>query len=73
LPSGITQVSGNFDFGDAIAVIHQDSTVAQGLSNYSNESLERIKGKKSSDIEGILGHKDFDEVIHRDNLVLLND
>jgi glutamate 5-kinase len=72
LPSGITQVSGDFDFGDAVAVTYQENIIAHGLSNYSNESLMRIKGKKSSEIEGILGHKDFDEVIHRDNLVLLD-
>jgi glutamate 5-kinase len=71
LPSGITSIEGKFEFGDAVAINYQETVVAHGLSNYSNEALVRIKGKKSSEIETILGYKDFDEVIHRDNLVLL--
>ena len=45
--------------------------VACGLVNYSSADLVRIKGCKSGEIHAILGHKDFDEVIHRDNLVIL--
>jgi glutamate 5-kinase len=73
LPSGVTHIKGHFDFGDAIAITYQDTVIAHGLSNYSDEALGRIKGKKSSEIESILGYKDFDEVIHRDNLVVLQD
>jgi glutamate 5-kinase len=71
LPSGITQVAGEFDFGDAIAVLHEDTVIAKGLSNYSSAALSKIKGKKTSEIEKVLGYKDYDEAIHRDNLVLL--
>jgi len=46
--------------------------LARGLVSYSSRDIGRIRGRKSSEIEGILGHKDFDEVIHRDNLVLLH-
>jgi glutamate 5-kinase len=71
LPSGITQVEGDFEFGDAIAVLHENTVIAKGLSNYNNGALSKIKGKKTSEIEKVLGYKDYDEAIHRDNLVLL--
>jgi glutamate 5-kinase len=71
LPSGITQVEGEFEFGDAVAVLHESNVLAKGLSNYSSDALSRIKGKKTSEIERVLGYKDYDEAIHRDNLVLL--
>ena len=45
--------------------------LARGLSNYSSEELDMIKGAKTSEIENLLGHKHFDEVIHRDDLVIL--
>ena len=44
---------------------------ARGLTKYSSADLERIKGLKTSQIESVLGHKDYDEVIHRDDLVIL--
>lgn len=72
LPSGVTKVEGRFDFGDAVAVVHEGIVVAQGLSNYSSSAVERIKGKQTGDIAAALGYKDYDEVIHRDNLGLLN-
>ena len=72
LPSGITQAEGNFEFGDAIAIIFENKIVAQGLSNYGAEALKRIKGKQTREIAEVLGYKDFDEVVHRDNLVLMS-
>jgi len=45
--------------------------MARGLTNYSSEELHIIKGAKTSEIEELIGHKHFDEVIHRDNLVIL--
>ena len=45
--------------------------LARGLTNYSSEELTRIKGAKTSEIEALIGHKHFDEVIHRDDLVIL--
>ncbi|EJW98420.1 protein containing PUA domain protein, partial [gut metagenome] len=45
--------------------------LARGLSHYSSDELERIKGCRSSEIEEIIGHKNYDEVIHRDDLVIL--
>ena len=72
LPAGIYQVVGDFQSGSTISVIDKEGhELARGLVHYTASELERIKGCKSSDIEGILGHKNFDEVIHRDDLVIL--
>ncbi|MBI4556930.1 MAG: glutamate 5-kinase [Candidatus Hydrogenedentes bacterium] len=72
LPAGITSVQGEFEIGAAVKVLDDRGRhIATGLANYSSGDLQQIKGCKSKEIAGILGHKDFDEVIHRDNLVLL--
>lgn len=72
LPSGIISVSGNFDTGDAVYCLdHEGNRIAKGLVNYSSEEIEKIKGKNTKEIEGILGYKYSDEIIHRDNLALL--
>lgn len=71
LPSGVTSVTGAFAFGEAVDVVHGDHVVARGLTNYGHEALQRIKGRHTRDIADLLGAKDFDEVIHRDNLVWL--
>ncbi|MEW6087004.1 MAG: glutamate 5-kinase [bacterium] len=74
LPSGITKLSGKFKIGDRVIVASIDNQeFACGLVNYNYEDLEKIKGKNTDDIKNILGYKDYDEVIHRDNLVLLKD
>lgn len=71
LPSGITKVEGAFNVGDAVTCLTEDGKkIAKGLTNYSSQELMRIKGEKTSEIEGLLGYKYSDEVIHRDNLVL---
>lgn len=69
LPSGVRGVLGEFRFGDAVDVLHAGLVVARGLVNYPTEALLRIRGHHTRDIEGLLGHKDFDEVIHRDQLL----
>lgn len=72
LPSGIVKVEGPFNVGDAVNCLSRDGRkVAKGLTNYSSEEIERIKGKKTFEIEKILGYKYSDEVIHRDNLVVI--
>lgn len=72
LPAGITAVDGVFEPGSTISVKNADGhELARGLSHYSSEELDLIKGCKSSEIEDILGHKNYDEVIHRDDLVIL--
>lgn len=70
LPSGVVSVKGDFDTGDAIYCVDgHGRRIAKGLTNYSLRELEKIKGRKTSEIEKILGYRYSDEVIHRDNLV----
>ncbi|GAB5047497.1 glutamate 5-kinase [Thermodesulfovibrio sp. TK110] len=72
LPSGIKKVEGDFDVGDAVYCIDEKGEkIAKGLVNYSSCEIKLIKGKKTSEIEKILGYKYTDEVIHRDNLVIV--
>jgi glutamate 5-kinase len=72
LPSGIMKIEGTFEVGDYIRCLDsRGNRVAKGLTNYSSEDLDRIRGKKTSEIEKILGYKYSDEVIHRDNLVVV--
>ncbi len=71
LPSGIAAVSGQFNVGDPVQFAGPDGQVlGNGLVNYSAGDINKIKGLRSSDIAGCLGEKPYDEVIHRDNLVL---
>ena len=73
LPSGVTEVRGSFAVGAPVHCLDRDGRViAAGLSNYAASDIERIRGCKTHEIETILGGKDHDEVIHRDNLVLLD-
>lgn len=72
LPAGIAQVEGNFEAGNTISVVEKNGhELARGLTNYSSEELIMIKGAKTAEIETLIGHKHFDEVIHRDDLVIL--
>ena len=72
LASGIIEVTGQFDSGDPISCINQDGKeFARGLVNFSSELLGRMKGLKTQDIQQQIGPQEYDEVIHRDNLVIL--
>ena len=74
LPSGIVEVRGTFGVGAPVHCLRKNGeAVAAGLCNYRSQDIEKIKGVKSNHIQEILGYKDSDEVIHRDNLVLLDD
>lgn len=70
LPSGITKVDGEFKRGSVVRVLGKNGEIARGIVNYSSEEIDRIKGCQSKDIFVILGYRDYDEVIHRDNLSL---
>ena len=70
LPSGIVDVEGDFGMGDVVSVVYNGKEIARGLVNYSSDEIRRIKGCKSSEIEAILGYKQKDEVIHRDDMVI---
>lgn len=72
LPAGVFAVQGEFLPGSTVSVIDKDAhELARGLVHYSSAELEHIKGCNSGEIANILGHKNFDEVIHRDDLVIL--
>ena len=71
LPIGIRQVDGRFERGDAVVVRDGDGReVARGLAAYGASDAERIAGKRSLEIEAILGYRGRDEMIHRDDLAL---
>ena len=72
LPSGITKIEGNFTKGAVVSIVHKQKEIAKGLVFYSSDEIEKIKGHKSKDIEKILCRKDYDEVIHRDNLTVIS-
>ena len=72
LASGITAVKGEFKFGDAVRIVtHEGREFAKGITNFSHTELAMIKGKKTSQIKEMLGDKSYDEVIHRDNMIIL--
>lgn len=72
LPVGVTAVEGDFDRGDTIQVYSAPGReIARGQTNYSAAELGRIRGRQSVEIEAILGYTYGDEVIHRNNLVVL--
>ncbi len=71
LPIGIISVEGYFQPGNVVRISSPEGEeFARGITNYSSEDLNRIKGNNSNNIEQILGYKDYDEVVHRDNLAL---
>jgi glutamate 5-kinase len=72
LPVGVRRVSGKFDRGDTVRVLDPDGNdIARGLANYDATDIDRIYGRQSSEIETILGFDYGDEVIHRNNMILL--
>lgn len=72
LPAGIRTVTGEFERGDAVDVLKLDGTrIARGLTAYSSADAVIIAGHRSEDFESLLGFRGRDEVIHRDDLVLL--
>ncbi len=74
LPSGITRVQDYFDVGDPVEFISEDKKVlGVGLVNYNASDILRIMGCKTSQIKERLGFRSYDEVIHRNNLVVTAD
>ena len=72
LPSGILAVKGSFGVGDPVSCCDEGGKeIARGLSNYAAEEVEKIRGCHSWEIEAALGYHSVDEVIHRDNLVVM--
>lgn len=72
LPSGIIALTGEFNAGDAVVCTDRyGKEFAKGLVNYSSAVLDRVKGLKTADIKQLIGGYEYEEAIHRDNLVLL--
>jgi len=72
LASGIVEVTGQFEAGDPVSCLDADGKeFAKGLVNFSSDLLSRMKGLKTHDIQLQIGPQEYEEVIHRDNLVIL--
>ncbi|MGA2342438.1 MAG: glutamate 5-kinase [Steroidobacteraceae bacterium] len=72
LPAGVTRAVGRFDRGDTVSIVGPDGVeVARGICAYSDSDAARIIGRKSGEIETVLGFRGRDEIVHRDDLVLL--
>jgi glutamate 5-kinase len=72
LPAGVRAVDGSFQRGDPVVIAGLDGTaLARGLSAYASTDAQRIIGHRSDEIEAILGWRGRDEIVHRDDLVLL--
>jgi glutamate 5-kinase len=71
LAAGILKVIGRFNKGDVVGLRDsEDSEFARGLTNYSSDDIQRIRGLKTAEIADILGHCPHDEIIHRNNMAL---
>ncbi len=72
LPAGIRAVEGAFDAGDLVEIAGPDgASFARGLASYNAATLDRIKGKKTVQIREILGEVEYEEAVHRDNMVVM--
>jgi len=72
LAAGITAVEGDFKHGNTISIMTiERREIARGIANYNGDDTRKIMGSHTNELSSILGSKTYDEVIHRDNLVLL--
>ncbi|OFI05347.1 glutamate 5-kinase 1 [Clostridium acetireducens DSM 10703] len=72
LASGILSIEGTFDKGESVSIKDENNKeLARGLVNYNSKELNLIKGLKSCEFESKINHNDYDEVIHKNNLVLM--
>ena len=72
LAAGVVNVDGRFEFGSAVRLLDEKGKeIARGLVNYNSRDLDQIKGQKTAAVRSLVGANFYDEVIHRDDLVLL--
>jgi glutamate 5-kinase len=72
LPAGVLRVEGGFKIGDSVSCVDtKGAEIARGLATYSSENTERLAGRPTKEIERVLGYTNGDEIIHRDDLVLI--
>ncbi|MEN1680696.1 MAG: glutamate 5-kinase [Planctomycetota bacterium] len=73
LPVGVVGADGSFAKGDVVSLVGPDGEeIARGLSNYARSEVEQIRGRSTVEIAGILGRRPYAELVHRDNLALVN-
>ena len=71
LPAGVVRIEGRFERGDTVVVLSSDGRfLANGLTDYSYKEVELIKGRRSSEIQDILGHPGRAVLIHRNNMAM---
>jgi len=71
LPAGVLKVTGRFESGELVAVKDaKKRTIAKGLTNYSSDEAKRIAGRQSNEIKNILGYSAYNELVHRNNMVV---
>ena len=72
LPSGVVKIEGTFKVGDVVGVKNASGAeIARGITNYGHEDAVKILGRRTSEIEEILGRQDYEELIHRNNMAVL--
>jgi glutamate 5-kinase len=71
LPAGVTRVTGEFERGDTVSIAADGREVARGLAAYSSVEAALIAGRRSGEIEALIGYRGREELIHRDDLVML--
>ena len=72
LPGGIISVEGEFSEGSIVGIYNQNhQMLGKGISQYSNEDIEKIKGQRTEDIRSVQLDNYYDEVIHRDNMIII--
>jgi glutamate 5-kinase len=71
LAAGVVNIEGEFVKGDVVAICGPDGLeFARGLTNYTSEDIAKIRGHKTQKIAGILGYCPYDEIVHRDNMIV---
>lgn len=73
LPAGIVGIEGSFDRGDVVKLECEGRVFAKGITDYTSEELLKIKGAHTNEIEGILGYKNYDNVIKKENIGILKE
>ncbi len=74
LPAGILRVKGSFEIGDSVRLVNErGEEVARGLVGYSSGDVAKLTGQATKEINRVLGYSNGDEVIHRDDLVLIGE
>lgn len=76
LPSGVVQIHGKFDHGDAVKIyresISKANLIAKGLTQYNSEDMRKLIGRQSHEIQDVLGYFVSSSIVHRDDMVIVS-